>query len=161
MLAPSISPSLRIVFLTCFDFFTICAQYFFSFVVSMNKKKLVRKVQTVMTVKDFGSSVIVTYMAVLLASSTVHLAESGDHGVRCTVGESGLCHPQATVPDWVIRLHNLVKTLIKQYQTSKIFKQYVILKPYYTFYISHCIFLSLFWPKFWSFWVISSNLSNF
>ena len=76
----------------------------------MNKKKLVRKVQTVMTVKDFGSSVIVTYMAVLLASSTVQLAGSGDHGVWCTGGESGLCHPQAAVPDWVIHLHNWVKT---------------------------------------------------
>ena len=39
----------------------------------MDKKKLVRKVQTV---KDFCSSVIVTYMAVLYASSTVQLASS-------------------------------------------------------------------------------------
>ena len=41
--------------------------------VSMDKKKLVRKVQTI---EDFDSSVIVTCMAVLFASSTVQLAAS-------------------------------------------------------------------------------------
>ena len=75
----------------------------------INKKKLVRKVQTIKTIKDFGSSVIATYIAVLLASFTVQLAGSGDW---CTDGESGLCHPQAVVPDWEMRLHNWVKTTL-------------------------------------------------
>ena len=44
--------------------------------VSMDKKKLVRKVQTIKTIEDFDSSVIVTCMAVLFASSTVQLAAS-------------------------------------------------------------------------------------
>ena len=44
--------------------------------VSMDKKKLVRKVQTVKTIKDFNSSVIRNCMAVLFASSTVQLASS-------------------------------------------------------------------------------------
>ena len=45
--------------------------------VSMDKKKLVRKVQTAKTFKEFSSSVIVTYIAVLFTSSTVQLAGSG------------------------------------------------------------------------------------
>ena len=76
----------------------------------MEEKKLVRKVHTIKTVKDFGSSVIVTYMAVLFASSKVQLPGSGDHIVWCTGGESGSCHPQAAVADWAIRLHNWVTT---------------------------------------------------
>ena len=40
----------------------------------MDKKKLVRKVQTVKTIEDFDSSVIRICMAVLFASSTVQLA---------------------------------------------------------------------------------------
>ena len=73
MLPPSISTPLRIVSLCSLDLFNNGEQYFFSFVVGMDKKKLVRKVQTI---KDFGSSVIVTYMAVLFAYSTVQLASS-------------------------------------------------------------------------------------
>ena len=42
----------------------------------MDKKKLVRKVQTVKTIEDFNSSVIRNCMAVLFASSTVQLASS-------------------------------------------------------------------------------------
>ena len=42
----------------------------------MDKKKLVRKVQTVKTIKDFDSSVSRTCMAVLFASSNVQLAAS-------------------------------------------------------------------------------------
>ena len=44
---------------------------------------MVRKVQTG---KDFSSCVIVIYMAVLLASSTVQLAGLGDHGDGVLVG---------------------------------------------------------------------------
>ena len=55
--------------------------------VSMDKKKLVRKVQTVKTIKDFNSSVIRTCMAVLFASSTVQLASSCfTSGLSRTVG---------------------------------------------------------------------------
>ena len=53
----------------------------------MDKKKLVRKVQTIKTIKDFDSSVIVTCMAVLFASSTVQLAASCfTSGFSTTVG---------------------------------------------------------------------------
>ena len=45
---PSISPSLTIVFLSCVDFLTIGSLYFFRFIASMDKKKLVKKLQ------DFG-----------------------------------------------------------------------------------------------------------
>ena len=56
----------------------------------MDKKKLVRKVQTVKTTKDFGSSFIVTCMAVLFASYTVQLASSCfTYGFSRTV-----CSPQ-------------------------------------------------------------------
>ena len=44
--------------------------------VSMDKKKLVRKVQTIKTIEDFGSCVIRTCMAIFFASSTVQLAAS-------------------------------------------------------------------------------------
>ena len=44
--------------------------------VSMDKKKLVRKVQTVKTIEDFDSSVIRNCMAVVFASSTAQLASS-------------------------------------------------------------------------------------
>ena len=36
----------------------------------MDKKRLVRKVQIVMTIKDFGSNVLVTSMALLFVFST-------------------------------------------------------------------------------------------
>ena len=43
----------------------------------MDKKKLVKKVQTVQTIKDFHSSVIMTGMDVLFASYNIQLASSG------------------------------------------------------------------------------------
>ena len=72
-LPPSISPSLTIVFLSQLDFFTKGLVEFLSFVVIMDKKKLVKKLQKI---NDFGYSVIVTCMAVLFAASTVWLASS-------------------------------------------------------------------------------------
>ena len=53
-------PSLTTLFLSCVDFLNIGSWYFFSLCVNMDKKLLVKKLQTTKTDEDLGSSVILT-----------------------------------------------------------------------------------------------------
>ena len=68
-------PAVNTVFLSHDYFFTIDLLYFFSFGVNMDKKKVVKKLQIAKSVKDIGSSLILTCMAALFASSSRHLTD--------------------------------------------------------------------------------------
>ena len=63
----------------------------------MDKKKLVKKLQTDKTVKNFGTIVILTCMAVLFASFIIQPAFCGfTFGFRRTVGGFTIIIPAST-----------------------------------------------------------------